>query len=243
MKPPTDLGLNRTGMDMSPLQKDAMLDNTNAGPALRGGLELVMERRQSYILGAEPVGNVPFPGTFKGLAKTAFQKVSGNRPEIFLDKLGERLAFERTGVRLYEHLINKCLCRESELPEGLLENLIQNRNDEETHFHLVDNALRRLGADPTTVTPSADIAATASSGLIQILADPRTTVDEGLHALLVAELTDAEGWELLIELTDQLSLPDLKREFEDALLAEEEHLIQIRQAYSTMVVGLEKAAA
>ena len=40
-------------------------------------------------------------------AGAALQALKGGPPTQFLDKLGERLAFERTGVRLYEALISK----------------------------------------------------------------------------------------------------------------------------------------
>jgi ferritin-like protein len=238
MKPPTDLGMNRTGMDLAPLHKGPMLENSAIIPSFPSGLEIVMERRQGYLLEADPVGNVPFPGTFKGLAKATLQKITGNKPEVFIDKLGERLAFERTGVRLYEHLINKCLCREGELPDGLLEILIQQRNDEETHFHLLNEAMKNLGADPTAMTPGADVSAVASLGLVQVLSDPRTSIDQGLQALLTAELVDTEGWELLIELADHLDLQDMKADFQDALLEEEEHLIQVRMAHSNLILGV-----
>ena len=98
-------------------------------------------------------------------------------------------------------------------------------------------ALRQLGADPTAVSPSADIATTATSGLLQVVLDPRTTIDDDLHALLVAELVDTEGWELLIELAEQLDLVDMKTNFQDALLAEEEHLIRIRMFHSNLMTG------
>ena len=39
--------------------------------------------------------------------KTALNKLTGVSPEMLIDKLGERLAFERTGVRLYEALLAK----------------------------------------------------------------------------------------------------------------------------------------
>jgi hypothetical protein len=34
--------------------------------------------------------------------------LKGESPQILLDKLGERLAFERTGARLYDAFITKC---------------------------------------------------------------------------------------------------------------------------------------
>ena len=38
------------------------------------------------------------------MLKTALNKLVGVSPEVLIDKLGERLAFERTGTRLYDAL-------------------------------------------------------------------------------------------------------------------------------------------
>jgi hypothetical protein len=46
--------------------------------------------------------------------------------------------------------------------------------------------------------------------------------------MLTAELTDNDGWELLIELADNLGHRDTAREFEGALKNEREHLESVR---------------
>jgi hypothetical protein len=43
----------------------------------------------------------------KGMAKSALQALKGEKATVLVDKLAERLAFERTGTRLYETLIQK----------------------------------------------------------------------------------------------------------------------------------------
>ena len=52
-----------------------------------------------------------------------------------------------------------------------------------THEMLVWNALRQLGADPTCITPLADVNGVASVGVMQLLADPRTSIAQSLHAI------------------------------------------------------------
>ena len=47
----------------------------------------------------------PTPEHLKGVAKATAARITGSRPEVLIDKLGERLAFERTGIRLYEAMI------------------------------------------------------------------------------------------------------------------------------------------
>ena len=70
------------------------------------------ERKLAVVRGeevarADNVGSVPLPGSVRGMVKTALNKLTGVSPEMLIDKLGERLAFERTGVRLYEALLAK----------------------------------------------------------------------------------------------------------------------------------------
>lgn len=50
---------------------------------------------------------VPIPGSTKGMVITGHSKLVGQSPEVLIDKLGERLAFECGGTRLYEALIAK----------------------------------------------------------------------------------------------------------------------------------------
>lgn len=206
------------------------------GSSLPGAGPEVIKERAHYIAEAEPIGTVPYPTGLKGIANTLLEKLQGDQPEVLIDKLGERLAFERTGTRLYELLIQKVETGREPVPPELLGILWRNREEEERHFHLVHQALERLGADPTAVTPSADIGAVSSFGLLQVLADPRTTVLQGLQALLVAELTDREGWELLIQLMNQAGAEGVDG-FQLALREEARHLSDIRAWYSAWVSG------
>ena len=109
MEKQTVLGMNRTGIDMSPIDIKEMLAFTNVTPPSSQGDEMSMAAvRREYIAEAEELGSIPPPATLKGVASTAMQKLTGKNPEAFIDKLGCRLAFERTGVRLYDALIAKC---------------------------------------------------------------------------------------------------------------------------------------
>jgi len=77
-------------------------------------------------------------------------------------------------------------------------------------------------------SPCADMAGVASMGIMQVLTDPRSSMAQCLQAMLIAELTDNDGWRLLIQLADNLGHDDLKAEFETALDEEEEHLLNVR---------------
>ena len=147
---------------------------------------------------------------------------------VLLDKLSERLAFERMGTRLYDALINKCEILGESSPGPTLADLQQIRDEELRHFLLLKRAITELGGDPTVQSPCADVTGVASLGILQVLTDPRTSVTQCLQAILTAELTDNDGWQLLINLTDTLGHSDMAKEFQSALENEEEHLKNVR---------------
>lgn len=221
---------NRTGIGMSPVDSQRMIDAAQATPPSSSGDESALAKLDSvYIQEAEPVGSVPMPGTLKGAAQTTLQKLAGKHPEVLIDRLGERLAFERTGTRLYDYLINKCESAPETGSPISIDTLKRFRREEAQHFKLVAKALESLGADPTTQTPGADVSAVASSGVLQILSDPRTSIDQSLEAILTAELVDHAGWELLIRLTGEMGLDDMANDFRTALTEEDDHLMLVRQ--------------
>jgi rubrerythrin len=230
MKHPTDLSMNRTGIDMSPIDVQELISAVEAShPSSQGDEQTLAAYRSSYVTDADRIGSVPLPGTMKGAVKSGMQKLAGNHPEVFIDKLGARLAFERTGTRLYDALLSKCMARRDEV-EGLpLDDLLEFREEEAKHFILVSEALKVLGADPTAETPGADVEAVASVGLMQVLTDPRTSVTQSLHAIHIAELADHDGWQLLIKLAERLEQGDMARDFRQALMEEERHLTTIRE--------------
>jgi len=236
MEKSTVVGLNRTGIDMSPIDIKEMLALSNATPASSSGDESSLaDMRKEYIAEAEVVGSVPPPGTLKGAASTAMQKLTGKNPEAFIDKLGCRLAFERTGVRLYDALIAKCSALGNGSAGIPLDTLWNFRNQELQHFKLVESAMRSIGADPTAQTPSADVNGMASMGLIQVLTDPRTSVAQCLEAILIAELADNDAWQMLILFAEKMGMDEMARDFGVALSEEDIHLMQIRQWYQRMV--------
>jgi hypothetical protein len=92
----------------------------------------------------------------------------------------------------------------------------------------VKDAIEHLGGDPTAVTPCADLKGVESMGLVQVLTDPRTTLTQGLEAILTAELADNEGWKVLIAMAEAMDQDELAQRFTTALAEEDEHLRSIR---------------
>lgn len=235
MEPRTQMGMNKTGVQMSPKDTKALLKDvkqTSAPGADGAGIAAV---RTTYITEAEPVGTVPMPGTLKGAVSSGVQKRMGSRPEVLVDKLGERLAFERSGTRLYDALLTKYQAMPEKLGDMSAEQLGHFRDEETQHFKIVAEAIESLGADPTAQTPGADVVGVESIGLMQVVDDPRTTLAQCLNAMLVAELADNAGWELLIVLAEDMGQSGMAESFRAAMAEEQEHLTKIKQWHEQAV--------
>jgi rubrerythrin len=229
MKKPTDLGSNRTGIGASPFQgKRAAEAAKNAVPTSSGGVEKLLQTRAELSREADPVGTMPPPLTVKGVAKAVVEAAKGHHMTALIDQLAERLAFERTGTRIYEAVLAKLEASEHHDEGPTREQLLRIRDEELAHFGLLTAALERLGADPTAVTPSADVTSVASSGVLAVVTDARVTLSEALKAVLVAELVDNDSWQVLVDLADSLGQPAMATAFRTALAEEQEHLASVR---------------
>lgn len=239
MKEQTSMGMNRTGVQMSPLDADAMQAGMPASmmPATPGDDSALAEMRSSYIVQADPLGSVPLPGTVKGAMKTGASMLTGEQPQLLLDKLGERLAFERTGTRLYDALITKFEATQDGSTSMTLADLQQIRQDEARHFAIIADAIETMGGDPTSQTPCADLVGVESMGLMQVVTDPRTTIAQSLHAILVAELADQAGWEMLIALAEDQGQNAMITDFSVALDEERVHLQQVQTWFEEATLG------
>lgn len=226
----TELGLNRTGIGTSPKLTREMLEGTKEFlPAPNGDESVIAKVREDYARDAEPLGSVPPPATLKGAAKAALKGVKGEHPTQLVDKLGERLAFERTGVRLYGALLSKfdAFGAFSGGPSRAeLESIMR---EEYEHFMLLTEAVKKVGGDPTVVTPSADLHATMTSGVLAVMVDPRTSLSQCLEAALIAELADNAAWEALGELAAQSGEDELVQRFAQAQQEEAVHLQNVKR--------------
>jgi len=237
------MGMNKTGVQMSPLNTKRMLEEdqrilTRGQP---GDETQMAELRQGYIRESNGYGSIPVPATLKGMAATALDMMKGERPQILIDKLAERLAMERTATRLYDALLTKLAV----VGEGTLsintEDVASIRGDEARHALLIAEAITSIGGDPTAMTPSADNVGVEAMGLVQVLNDPRSSLAQSLHALLTAELSDGVGWETLIALAHEMGHADMVEAFGDALLQERKHQLMIQSWYQE-ALGLDNAA-
>ena len=208
--------MNQSGMLTAPDGGEKMLENIELTKPARGDETSLAKIRLEYAKDAGPVGTIPEP-TPPGVAA------------LLMDKLGERMAFERSGTRLYDALLVKCGADRAKAISA--KDIKHIRDEEAMHFALIGAAIESLGGDPTAQTPSADVAGVEGMGLMQVLNDPKTTVAQALHAILVAEMTDNAAWDELIELTAQVGNDDLVARFSKARDNEQEHLEKVQGWY------------
>lgn len=230
MKNQTEMGKNRTGISLSPVDSQLLIQGAeDATPSMEGDESAISDARTAYAAEGTGIGTMPPPATMKGMAGTLVDAIKGKNANVFLDKLGERLAFERTGTRLYGALLSKFDASET-LPGGPTRSDLEKiKLEEAAHFEMLNEVMISMGGDPTALTPSADVAAVSSMGLLQVLSDPRMSLKQSLEAILVAELVDNECWDALIDLARSESNSGIVRRFEQALAEEEVHLENVRR--------------
>ncbi len=217
-------------MVTAPLMARELTESAAAAPPTSAsGPEALALRRAEYIQEGFPLGSLPPPISLKGVVEGAAQVVGMTTGvATLMDKLSERLAFERTGTRLYDALIGKCAALGETSPGPTLAELQEIREDELRHFLLVNRVITTLGGDPTVMSPCADTVMVSSLGLLQVLTDLRTNIAQCLQAILTVELTDNDSWQMLINLTVELGHAEQATEFRGALANEEKHLASVR---------------
>ncbi|HET6612587.1 MAG TPA: ferritin-like domain-containing protein [Kofleriaceae bacterium] len=230
MTQPEDGTRNRTGIHTA---KDAKQAIQGAAEGTPDSARTVEPRRLTEVRGelvreAGSLGTVPRPVTLKGTVKATIQTIKGHSPAVLVDLLAARLAFERTGTRLYDALLIKH--EAAHIPPGGpgRDDLELIRDQELRHMGLLSRCLETLGADPTAVTPAADVGGVAGAGLVAVVADPRVTFTQALDAMVIAELADNDAWVTLADLADRLGMDEMAADFREALVEEEDHLARVR---------------
>ncbi|WP_437990273.1 ferritin-like domain-containing protein [Sorangium sp. So ce145] len=223
------MGTNTTGIATSPIDSKELIEFAQVIPPSSPGSEAEAAAvRSEYARESGTVGSVPPPASVKGVVKAAGELIHGRPPALLIDKLGERLQFERSGTRLYEAMIAKHDAEGSFEGGPTRADLEAIRDDELRHFALLKRAIERLGADPTAMTPGADVVGLASSGVLAVAVEPRINLGQSLQALLVAELTDNDSWRMLIDLAIAYGQDEMAAEFRVAEQHEAIHLERVR---------------
>ena len=231
--------VNRTGIMMNPELGAELLQGAKAiVTSSDGDGEDMRQERAEYLQEATPIGSYPTLVNSQAIEGDEKSTPESQSMAILLDKLGERLAFERQGTRLYEAFIQKVEglpIADTNAPQ--VNSLRHIYNEELEHFELLQQAIVQLGGDATVQTPSADVAGVISHGVLQVISDPRTTVAQSLQAVLTAELADNDGWQMLQDLTEQLGHSELAEQCAEALEQEQEHLENVRAWLSNMILS------
>lgn len=246
VKKPTDVGTNRTGLGASPIDARRLLAAAARSKPSRSVTRSLGDVRIEYGREGSRVGSVPPPTSFKGAKKALFDLAKGEKTTVLLDRIGERLGFERAGVRVYEALLAKLDARGSWSGGPSRSAIVEQLEDELTHFHAMKRVLESLGADPTTTTPAADLGAVETMGILTVVTDPRTTVADALHAILMGELACTAHFEHLIELASALGVRELAAECETYRNNEEVHSVRVRawlRSYDLRQAGARMDAA
>jgi hypothetical protein len=228
--------INRSGIMSNPLMAAESIQGAeNSVPSSEGNSADMALERTEYLQRGEKIGALP--AIINAHADCKMGLVSEQQLAVLLDKLGERLAFERQGTRFYEACVQKFESMpipNLEIPT--VEDLRHICFEERQHFELLQRAIVKLGGDATVQSPSADVAGVLSHGLLIVVSDPRTSVAQTLQAALIAELADNDGWEMLQQLAEQLGQVELARQCRLALDAETEHLESVRGWLSNIIL-------
>ena len=146
------------------------------------------------------------------------KKVHQHNTELLLHKLGQRLAFERASVRLYEALIFKCLAmRNGRKTVVSVDQLRQFRDEEVEHSRLLKTAIETLGFDSDEWIPDADSNLQSSLQIPKVFTKKTTSVLQCLESVLIFATNDNAEWHTLHGLFTNMGLQDLANQFNQAL--------------------------
>jgi hypothetical protein len=216
-----------TGVWTAPQLAEQMIVATREfPPSSEGSAQAIAQVRVAYAQQTESVEDV------KAAARDDASKSELSEPDrstLLMDKLGERLAFERAGARLYEGLVSKHQAYGDFDGGPGEEDLMEILGQEYEHAAMLERAIMELGGDPNALTPSANLAANVSAGLPQVLTDPRTNLLQCLEAIVVAELADNECWTVLNALACEAGHEELATACQQAIAHERDHLRKVRR--------------
>jgi hypothetical protein len=225
----THEGFNRSGLMTAPELGQEMIAATREFPPSSDGTsEAIAEVRVAYAQQTETPDTMPRVASAIAGETRGADQTPGDELVRLLDKLGERLAFEHAGARLYEALLSKHRAYGEFQGGPSAEDLAHILSEEYEHADLLERAIKELGGDPTALTPSANLAANVSMGLPQVLSDPRTNLLQCLEAIVVAELADNECWAALDQLARQAGHDELGEACQVAIEHERDHLRKVR---------------
>lgn len=220
--------MNRTGISVSPQDSEKMMEGAHQPPPFSEASELELaQNRLRWMKESSGFGSLP--------------SSHNESLRFLLDQLGERLAVARMSVRLYDAVIGKYHPVDHSGSDISLEKLIQFRDENYQHFLLLSYVIEEFRGDPTIQTPSADLAGIWMTGFQKAVLDFRTRFFESLESLLMVELIDHEGWDLLVQLTRSIKMDEVSVKFQNVFKETESHVNGIRSAVKNAILDRQKA--
>ncbi len=157
------------------------------------------------------------------------EKLARKNRAFVLDTLCARLAFERTGVTLYDAVIDKIERNAEPRYHPIVGRLRKIRDEEQEHADWLVEQIRLLGGDPDAATDLAQLETEEGAGIKHVIVDGHQKGIHVLHALLAAELADNAGWDVLVKLAGEAGDGVAKAAFARRLAEEAKHLLFLRE--------------
>lgn len=151
------------------------------------------------------------------------EKLGRTNPRKVIDLLSERLAYERSGVKLYDAILKKVRASKHTQLKKLASELTAHRDQEAAHAEWCEDQIRALGGDPDAKTEGALLVETEAQGIEEVIFSD-APLSQMFHALNMAELGDNAGWAQLVGLAERFHDEEARAEFQERLEHEEEHL-------------------
>jgi ferritin-like metal-binding protein YciE len=158
-----------------------------------------------------------------------------NRAQV-VDLLCERLAFERSTVRLYDRILTAVRLSPDARTRDLLATMQKHRDEEDEIARWLEGRIRQLGGDEGAETDLSRLVTREARGIEEVAENDAADVTHLLHALLAVEGVDNAGWDLLVHLADAAGDGQAKRELERCLRQERQHLAFVRDAIERLAI-------
>src|ERR671931_538197 len=92
-------------------------------------------------------------------------KLSQANKDKVIDVLSERLQFERSGVKLYDAVIQKMRSSREPAVAKMLDQMQEHRDQEKEHEEWLEECIRQLGGDAKQLTEKAKLVTQESKGI------------------------------------------------------------------------------
>ena len=174
MKQTATVGTNRTGVAVAPERLQEMLSGMEEfPPSAQGNAQEIAQVRIAYAQLAEPPGSVPLPPTLKGKIATTVQAI---KEEQFSSWTSSGSGWRSSGrarasMKPWSRSMTPMAASRAARAGTISSTCCRN-----TGATMLQAAIEQLGGDPTAVTPSANLQATAAHGIQKVVVDPRTTL-------------------------------------------------------------------